>query len=316
MTEMRGDPNFTIILPGECQAACAFCYWKQSEKVHNDQREYLSRLRTALRRLPDNFRRVTLSGGEPTLSPVLREVVSTVRAVRDWDAVVLSTNGARLGSFLDLEIDHVNISRHDKHDGRNQELFGTNDLPSTAQLRELAAALNRRGIDVTLNAVLCGQFQDADSLVRYIDFAKEVGASAVMFRGDQRDESTDRPPESLFNGINNYSTIEKWSCEACMVWRQLIRGLPVFWKASVSEPSQVHGAVYELVCQQDGTLTSDWAGENEWTSGQQIAAAVDVDTDLEVYVQGRRISPARGIRSSSAVGGGSCGGGSGGGGAC
>lgn len=251
-SEIKGTPNFTIIVPGGCNANCEFCFWKKTETC----RGYLNKLVGAIHRLPPEYTRCSISGGEPTLSPYLTSILGVVREGRDWDAVVLTTNGAKLSHYLDSPVDHVNLSRHHYSDQLNREIFGTGSVPDDAMVEKLCRELNVAGVDVTLQTVLCGQFNGQKDVDAMIHYARAVGASAVCFREDQRHESTE-PPQLMPAHLKAV-----WSCGACRVWRQLVRGMPVYWKASVSEPSIKHGAVYELIFHPDGRLTSDWAGEH------------------------------------------------------
>ena len=267
-----GKPNFTVILPGGCNARCPFCYWSQRDDEITDSGAYADALKTAIERLPKEYRRVTLTGGEPTLSPHLGTALDVLRKTREWEAVVLTTNGTGLNEYIDHAhkgnpaADHVNISRHAATSRESLRVFGAKNAPSDSQLRTYVSRLNETGVDVTLNCVLHGQFTDVrEEILEYVDNAKKLGASQVVFRSDQKLEST-APPYEL-KAMGDWKVITRWSCDACMVWRQVIHGMPVFWKASVSEPSVTTGYVYELVLQPNGQLTVDWAGEKPYEAG-------------------------------------------------
>lgn len=256
---MNGAPNTSIILPGPCQANCEFCYWVQTPAPDG----YLGRLAKAVRALPAACRRVTITGGEPTLSPHLRDAIHVLRTARGWDAVVLSTNGARMERLEGLAIDHVNLSRHHHHWRHNEEIFG-GPVPDNHDAERIAAELNRRGIDVTWSCVLCDQFGALEQVLAFVEAARRCGASAVTFRADHRHATTERPRELEWTA-KRWAVSAGWSCEACRVWRQTIHGMPVYWKASVPEPSVTHGYDYEYVIHPDGRLTADWAGNLDRT---------------------------------------------------
>jgi pyruvate-formate lyase-activating enzyme len=254
---LPGAPNVSVILPGPCQARCEFCYWSE-QKAATD---YLDKLSAAVRSLPSECRRVTVTGGEPTVSKRLAAAVDALRAERDWDAVVLATNGVLLDRHLGLPVDHVNLSRHHYDETRNADIF-RGVVPGNFEVERLANCLNERGIDVTWSCVLCDQFADLGEVLEFVSEASAHYASAVTFRADQRSDTTERPKELEWTAAS-WKVSDKWSCEACRTWRQTIYGVPVYWKASVPEPSIKHGFDYEYIIHPDGRLTADWAGNLE-----------------------------------------------------
>lgn len=58
----NNEPNLTIVLPVGCNANCDFCFW------HNRKmgKAYMNTLFLNINKLPQNFKQVTISGGEPT----------------------------------------------------------------------------------------------------------------------------------------------------------------------------------------------------------------------------------------------------------
>jgi len=260
---LQGDPNFSIVLPGKCQGSCKFCCWE----FKSTPNQYVDRLRRAINRLPDEFKRVTITGGEPTLSGYLGVTVDVLRETRDWDAVVLSSNGAKLGDYTDLQVDHVNLSRH-HHDLKKREEIFDAVIPCDMYVMDVIDRFNCSGVDVTLVALLCDQFVNnspdpqGNDIIEFVKYADNLGASAVTFRTDCHKNST-KPPKEM-KWVSEYKTNDRWSCEACRIWTQIIRGKQVQWKAAKAEPSQIHGVPYELIFQQDCKLTTDWAGKDEY----------------------------------------------------
>lgn len=81
-------------------------------------------------------------------------MTSALRKVRQWDAIVLTTNGAMLNNLHD----HVNISRHAEGDNENRSIFLTRHFPTLDVIASQVKLLNERNIDVTINCTLQGQF--------------------------------------------------------------------------------------------------------------------------------------------------------------
>ena len=274
------EPNLTAILPGVCQAKCRFCVEPQSKQQATTD-EWLRSFNAVLSdELPEVFRVLTLSGGEPSLSPAFDEVLRTLTSLRRSGRLVrtvLTTNGSldglspRLDAIGDA-ITHINISRHAVGDGVNQAIFKTDQVPSKQELADLISKLNRRGIPVNLNCVYSAKHTfgkktiggDGSSLrseaKEFISFAKALGASSVVFRLDHREPSLDRST-SLEEAFNDYKTVLEARCDSCHIIGKFIRGLPVNFKRSAYEPIKLHqeNELYEMVLHSDGRLCRDWS---------------------------------------------------------
>jgi hypothetical protein len=223
-----------------------------------------------LNRLPKQFSQISITGGEPTMSPALGATLRTIARIQDetgrYQHVVLTTNGLHLDRWLDdpnflQVVRHVNISRH-HHDWRlNRKLFGVNKMSGFETLARFCEDLNERGIDVTFNAVITPDLRP-DQIEAYIEFARECGASAVCFRKRHTKRGTLAPTRHEQQFADHKITHHS-ACPVCRSDSMLIKGMPVHWKASTFEPSNDLGEIYELILQADGQLTSDWAGEHK-----------------------------------------------------
>lgn len=260
------NPNFSIVVPGGCNARCRFCFWKQTDR--NVSPLYFSALSKTLANLPGAFRECSITGGEPTASDLLPTILEMARA--RFAKVVLSSNGFRLRDEVFSRIDHLNISRHHWADTKNRERFGTVTVPGAAALQAMCRRANAAGVDVTLNCVVAPGFADSGFVYDYIDFAKQMGANAVCFRKEHGDLE-DLPVEKWLHS----RVIREGGCPACRTKVRLIAGMPVTWRYGLLEPTEVMTGVYELVFQQDGRLTADWAGKKpvRLTTPRDVAAA-------------------------------------------
>lgn len=68
------NPNLSIVMPGGCNGNCQFCFWKQTEPCGN----YLEKVNNILKSLPSQFKQLSITGGEPTLSPYLEKVLNLI----------------------------------------------------------------------------------------------------------------------------------------------------------------------------------------------------------------------------------------------
>jgi MoaA/NifB/PqqE/SkfB family radical SAM enzyme len=245
-------PNFSIIMPGDCNANCNFCTWKRCE---NESPDFLKNLEHTLDDMKEVITQVSITGGEPTLSPVFKEVLDILRG--RGLKVVLTTNGSGLRqSFFSRMrgvVDHLNISRHHEHDDSNMRIFSTKGIPSVLQLTYLCSAANVNGIDVTLNQVI-DDSSELYSLVSFVSFAKRVGATAVCFRKNHSLNSLDKTLAEREMKIIGFEE----RCPVCVTNTYLIKGMYTYLKTSLEEPSEHINEVFEFVFQPDGILYEDW----------------------------------------------------------
>jgi len=256
MKESAPTANFSIILPGPCNAACSFCFWKRSNA---ESPMFVQTLVWYLQALKGKVTQISVTGGEPTISPVFDEVMNALRQFTDIK-IVLTTNGANLLEKINVingVVKHVNISRHAVNDDSNQFIFGTKSVPAKPQLADLCEVLNSCNIDVTLNKVISHDYNDHVEFDEFVRFIKEVGASALALRKDYSVNSLDSVP--LEAKLGRTGTVK--SCPVCSTNSYLYRGVPVHFKMSLEEPSEVLPYIYEYVYHPNSLLSEDWAGK-------------------------------------------------------
>jgi len=263
------NPNFTIITSGGCNSFCDFCTDAFKRKASED---YIPNLVAALAdKLPPHFKQCSISGGEPTLSPDLATILTLVQMSRRFDKVVLTTNGARLARYAQTiakTVNHLNVSRHAIGYSANTKVFGTSQIITDEELKDVAFELNKAGVDVNLNHVYTKDSRlDMDYVLRYLDYARSVGATSVSFRYDQNENSLE--PTYLEQLFSEWKTIREGSCPVCRNHTVLVGGFPVVFKAAYAEPSKAIADVYELVYHITGKLTTDWEGKEEFTAERQ-----------------------------------------------
>ena len=128
-------PNLSLMLPGWCNAKCEFCFWERAQLANKfPQKEYATKVADFLDRLPESFRQISVTGGEPTISPVFDDVISVIASRKNkFNKMVLTTNGINLdqkASIISGVVDHINISRHHYDDELNNKIFKTNTSKS------------------------------------------------------------------------------------------------------------------------------------------------------------------------------------------
>lgn len=253
------NPNLTLVLPGPCNAHCSFCTWKREP----DESGFLSALYKLMLHLPPNFRQISISGGEPTLSPALSSVLAAMEILKvqdKIDKVVLTTNGSNLHEVVSLfanSVDRVNLSRHHFMDEVNQNIFKC-ATPLYENVSRSLATLSRLGIDTNLNCVLNENRSEA-FLTNYVEYAKRIGAYLVTFRNMYDDHSES---QLLAHLREYYKATSVSSCPVCRTEEYLYNGMKIRCHISDEEPTtnvELQQEIYELILHPDGTLSEDWA---------------------------------------------------------
>jgi len=251
-------PNFSVIVPQECNAHCDFCSNADVDEMY--RAEWMKGLREAIDLLPAQFRSVTITGGEPTLFVGLETAMFWLR--KRFEKVVVSTNGVRLGEmgFVLKHANAVNLSWHGWSTPKALAVFGDKGMKPPDP--NAIVALRQQGTGVTLTWVVTlkrGGITPED-VTNYVALAEKLGCSAAAFRYDMRE------PDGLTGDWipalpNSYALEGEGGCPSCHTWRYERRGFPVFFKASVMEPTEVMDKPYEVVYTAKGVLSYDWAGQ-------------------------------------------------------
>ncbi len=263
MKTFNEDPNFSIVLPGGCNADCSFCFNKEQNNTKKaDLGVYVSNLINTLNNLDDQFYQISLTGGEPLLSPYIDTVLSLLVAYKKkYSNILLTTNGTGLLDKIDLvslAVDHINISRHSSNENENNYIFGGSYSMSDTELLEIVDKYGERGIDISVNCVI-NDDTTKEFINDYILWSRNMGLFGVRFRK----ENGNLAPTPVESEYSSYKVIWEGSCPVCRTTKQMIKGVDVFWKSSMLEPSEtISDSIFELVFKEDGNLYSDWNNKN------------------------------------------------------
>ena len=257
-------PNLSIVLPGMCDVKCTFCTWRNGAtsgvKAHD---KYLERIDYILNTLPDQFISISLTGGEPLLSPYLWPVLDLIDKNR-WERVGLTTNATNLApSILDRlseKLNFINISRHHYDDSINEKIFDSAIVPKTDQLAKINQYAYNVGIPVSYNTVLTKHFPAKKSEIeKMVKFAFQTNAQRVNFRKIQGPKTTTAPSSHEAMYLND-PTYVNYPCPVCRTADTRVGNMTVSWKAAVLEPSIHLGYWFEGVVHPSGVLSGDWDG--------------------------------------------------------
>jgi MoaA/NifB/PqqE/SkfB family radical SAM enzyme len=304
-------PNFTVMVPGACNAKCNFCFWNHEDGKIKPPDNYLELLKETIDNLPEQtFRAVSLTGGEPTLSKYLKPIVNVLKT-RNWDRIVLTTNGQRADLAIDAGITIINLSRHHYLDEENNKIFKAKMI-DTATVSRLAGM-----VDLNINCIINDK-TDYKFILKMCEYAKSVGLNKICFRREASNVDA-TPIEKDF--IELYGVVSDNKCPVCRSVVQGALGMKIVWKASHPEPSQFLGKVYEGVFHPDGKLYADWSrkmpieiklGADYWRN--KYLQEKKKNEEIRLY---KEVSKRNKVRSncgpsSGSCGSGGCGGGCGG----
>lgn len=152
---MPASPLLDLVLGYDCNAACTYCTITAEMRRRALPTEAVAR--EIDRAAKAGFRRISFTGGEPTIRDDLPGLVRLARR-RGFDEVKVSSNGLRYAH--DAYLDHLvaagvtrfNVSAHAFGDAAYEE---TTQLPASGPLfRRAIEALVARGLDPTLDLIL------------------------------------------------------------------------------------------------------------------------------------------------------------------
>lgn len=197
--------NFSIFIDDYCNADCKFCVaqlrFQHRNEIYKKQRiestkEYLNRLEKVLDMLRPLNPSISITGGEPSLSPKLEGVLKLVDGF-GFRKRTMTTNGSGLlkqrfggASVLDLLLrygwNHLNISRASIDDEVNRQIMrfaGDTAFCDIRELREVLLYLEGTDLKHRLSCLLLKEcVSSVEDIKNYVDFYEEIGANNFIFR--------------------------------------------------------------------------------------------------------------------------------------
>ena len=266
------DLHATVILPGYCNAKCPFCY---DLPQNISELDYIKKLKETLEQIPDNVRKLAITGMETTMSPFFDELLDLNKYFKDnkkYDFMFLNTNGFLLnkyGSRIGESFDSINISRHAANDEDNYIIFGTNTVPSLYDLKEIIPELKLES-GVNINTVVTDDLSDEekmDKIYGMVDASKYVGANSLTIRFEATDRLRTKP---LIDDLNKLETLQFNANPGCKFWLKRINDLYVVLKYVTKEPTSYSDWNYGYIVQRNLDVTRDWAGCKKHTLTKKL----------------------------------------------
>lgn len=196
--------NFSIFVDDYCNADCKFCvaqlrYQHKNEmykKTHiEDRDEYLNRLEQVLQAIRPLNPSVSLTGGEPTLSPIFLDIVKLVDKY-DFRKRTITTNGSALlktvgndtivNHLINNKFDHLNISRASYNDELNRKIMryaSDKEYCTVDMLKEALSATSGTNLKHRLSCLLLQEsVKDVSEMKKYLDYYMGIGVNNFIFR--------------------------------------------------------------------------------------------------------------------------------------
>lgn len=175
----NGFPDWLEVnLIDKCNGTCEWCVEKRGWKpvVKADYRTLVKAV------LNTERKNIVLLGGEPTLYPDLKSFVSIL--VKEDRNVYITTNGSMLNpEWIKRNLQGItgmNLSIHSFDLYSNSLITGIHLKEKT--LKESLETLHDMNVSIRFNCnCIEGYIDSWDNLVKYIHFAKDIGADKIRF---------------------------------------------------------------------------------------------------------------------------------------
>lgn len=167
--------NFSIFLLGECNADCKFCVAHiRNNQLKNDKIQ-LGYIKKAIDLVKPLNPTVSLSGGEPTLSPIFEEVCNLLE---DFRIKAVTTNGHALEATTPILIKnnwtYLNISIPHYDDTKQKHMMNWDKSVDVSNVKfdnvRLSCILSNEGINTK------------EEVLNYVEYFYEKGIRNFIFR--------------------------------------------------------------------------------------------------------------------------------------
>jgi MoaA/NifB/PqqE/SkfB family radical SAM enzyme len=168
-----------VVMTRKCNAKCEFCEFSNTaEEVFNIEafEETLIKLRKQC-----NISTIHFTGGEPTLElDKIKEILKIVKRTDRLIATSINTNGIRLKELDNIrELDNIVLSRHAIEDNENYEIFGTNSVASTEDIRRFK---DKRKLHLSCN-IIKGHIDSKEKIQQYLEYASTLDVNDIGLVG-------------------------------------------------------------------------------------------------------------------------------------
>ncbi len=297
--------NFSIFVDDYCNADCKFCVaqlrYAHRSLIYNknhidDPDKYLSRLEEVLKQVRSLNPSVSITGGEPTVSPILTEILKLVDKYK-FRKRTITTNGSGLLNTQDNDIilnnlikynwNHLNISRTHYNDSVNKRIMRYNtekEYCTNEMFKEILSLINKTDIRSRLSCLLLKEgICSVEEIKKYIDIYINLGENNFIFRelmdydrtavNKEKKEYCDKNKirlNNIWEDMENYPEFEPYLnilgyyyyVEIYKYRNSTIASESANLNRQYEEKLKHNNMVYEMVFHTNGNLCGSWI-ENE-----------------------------------------------------
>lgn len=265
--------NFSIFLLGECNANCKFCVAHiRNNQLKNDkiQLEYIKKAIELVKPLNPT---VSLSGGEPTLSPIFEEVCDLLK---DFRVKAVTTNGYEFEQTIPIltknDWTYLNISIPHYDDAKQKRMMEWNKSIEVSNIQfanvRLSCILSQEGINTK------------EEVLNYVNHFYAKGIRNFIFRQMTEGEvlSTTERNERIVEYIR-FNKVDMTTCipkeftffkenRGYYYWVLLYKykdAVIAYEAADLAERSEAQqdNKIFELVLHPNGNLNYGWDPNKE-----------------------------------------------------
>ncbi len=228
-----GNVNFSIFVDDYCNADCKFCVAQlryeniamayKKPKIEDDE-EYFRRLDEVLSYVAPLNVSVSITGGEPTLSPRFKRIIELVdkhnirkrTITTNGSALLKKVDGDRtnLDLLIEHKFDHLNISKTHYDEDINKKIMRySKGYCSNEDLAKIIPYAKIRGLRPRLSCLLLKDgIHDVDGMAKYIEFYEKLGIDNIIFRElmDYDDKTMCNKEKMDYNTRNKVRLNDVW----------------------------------------------------------------------------------------------------------
>lgn len=200
--KVYGNVNFSIFVDDYCNADCKFCVAQlryenmalayKKPKIEDDE-EYYRRLDEVLTYIEPLDVSVSITGGEPTLSPRFKRIIEIVDKHHIRKRTI-TTNGSALLQKVDgktildhliaCKFNHLNISKTHYDEEINKKIMRYHTgYCSNEDLAKIIPYALEHGLRPRLSCLLLKDgIHDVEGMAAYIEYYEKLGIDNIIFR--------------------------------------------------------------------------------------------------------------------------------------
>jgi len=200
--QVYSNVNLSIFVDDYCNADCKFCVAQlrfenrgqafKKFKIQSDD-EYYERIRNILKELRPLNPSISITGGEPTKSKRLPEILKIINEF-GYRKRTLTTNGSGLFDkidnktilqhIIDNEFSHLNISKAHYDENINKDIMRyENGYCSNEDLERIATISLANNLRPRMSCLLLKDgISTLEEMIKYMDFYQNLGIDNIIFR--------------------------------------------------------------------------------------------------------------------------------------